>query len=743
MAAIADFGGSVSAEAGQYVLLDMNAAITGADALLSIRVSLAGFDGMAIDDYLAVTSGGRIRVDVSSDQPQIFYDEQLIGHIGSDGAGGNELSLHFDGYGPAVTNESVTAVLRAIAYRNNSSAIPTAEKRTIKVELEYGSSNDPIVVAATKNVLVRPDSAIVLTSGSDTIAGTAGDDVFVIDSSTVLAGLDLTGGPGDDALHVVGGSLFQLLSSNVSRFWGIESLHGSADEDEFEIGSEHFLALSEIDGGGEEQDDTLYLSGNYFDFRNKTITGFEEIIFASGNARIVVNDKAVTQFFAAMEPVTLHLIGGTFTDAERAALLTRNITALDDEDNLINDPLEVVGLDGERVGVTAGATVLLDQDQNFEMVDDGLIHKLRVGMAQASSDDLLGIRANNGISLSHGVQQGSRVTVGDSEIGTINIATSGLIEILFNGNATAVQVQKLIRALTYTRTGPANAPFTERDILVSITDDGNHTELSTVTIFGTASGNRAPTDVKFNGHTTVSVPENTAFAAALSATDPDGDPVSFAFDASAAGGGNAGGMFVIDDATKQLKLAPGKILDFETARSHTVYIKASDGNTFSASQALTINITDMDETPPNLVLVGTSRADRLMGGDGNDRLSGGLGKDVLTGGQGKDIFVFDTKPNTKTNLDTVTDFSVADDTIWLDNKYLKKLGKGSAAKPGKLNKKVFKVADKAKDGNDYLVYNKKTGVLSYDEDGSGAKAAVQIAKLSKGLKLTADDFFVI
>jgi Ca2+-binding RTX toxin-like protein len=142
------------------------------------------------------------------------------------------------------------------------------------------------------------------------------------------------------------------------------------------------------------------------------------------------------------------------------------------------------------------------------------------------------------------------------------------------------------------------------------------------------------------------------------------------------------------------------------------------------------------------MIKGLAKNDVLSGGNGNDQLWGGTGKDVLTGNAGNDVFVFDAAP-TKANVDQITDFSVADDTIWLDNKYLKKLGKGSAAKPGKLNKKVFKVADKAKDGNDYLVYNKKTGVLSYDEDGSGAKAAVQIAKLSKGLKLTADDFFVI
>ena len=116
---------------------------------------------------------------------------------------------------------------------------------------------------------------------------------------------------------------------------------------------------------------------------------------------------------------------------------------------------------------------------------------------------------------------------------------------------------------------------------------------------------------------------------------------------------------------------------------------------------------------------------------------------MLTGGAGQDVFVFDTKPNRKTNLDTIRDFSVKDDSIWLDNKVFKKLGKGSAAKPGKLDKKFLKIGDKAWDKDDHLVYDRKKGILSYDADGSGAGKAVEIAKLAKNLKLTHKDFFVI
>ncbi len=74
---------------------------------------------------------------------------------------------------------------------------------------------------------------------------------------------------------------------------------------------------------------------------------------------------------------------------------------------------------------------------------------------------------------------------------------------------------------------------------------------------------------------------------------------------------------------------------------------------------------------------------------------------------------------------------------------MSKLGKkGSEIKPVKVNKKFFSL-DKAKDKNDYLVYVKKTGKLLYDADGSGSKAAIEIATLSKKLKMTYNAFFVV
>jgi Ca2+-binding RTX toxin-like protein len=142
--------------------------------------------------------------------------------------------------------------------------------------------------------------------------------------------------------------------------------------------------------------------------------------------------------------------------------------------------------------------------------------------------------------------------------------------------------------------------------------------------------------------------------------------------------------------------------------------------------------------------IGTRFNDRLKGAAGDDRLEGAGGKDTLTGDGGKDVFVFDTTLSKRTNLDKIVDFKVRDDSIWLDNAIFTKLGtSGSDARPAQLKRGYFTTGDKAKDGNDYIVYDKAKGVLYYDADGSGAGKQVEIATLSKNLPMTYRDFFVI
>jgi Ca2+-binding RTX toxin-like protein len=216
---------------------------------------------------------------------------------------------------------------------------------------------------------------------------------------------------------------------------------------------------------------------------------------------------------------------------------------------------------------------------------------------------------------------------------------------------------------------------------------------------------------------------------------------------------SAAGRFTLD-TTGVLKVANGTRLDYEQAASHTIKIRVKDAAGATFEKSLTVDVTDIAAenvtgTATADVLKGGSGKDTFKGGAGSDMLYGGSGNDKLWGDKGKDVFVFDTMLGTsstdrKVNFDTIKDFSVRDDSIYLDNMIFKKLGSGTPSNPKQLSKAFFTIGDKAKDKNDYIVYNDKTGVLSYDADGSGRGKAIEIAQLSKKLTtMTNKDFFVI
>jgi Ca2+-binding RTX toxin-like protein len=149
-------------------------------------------------------------------------------------------------------------------------------------------------------------------------------------------------------------------------------------------------------------------------------------------------------------------------------------------------------------------------------------------------------------------------------------------------------------------------------------------------------------------------------------------------------------------------------------------------------------------TIKNLSLTGTKAKDQLIGGKGNDTFFGKLGNDMLIGSDGRDLFVFDTKPDARKNLDWITDFTVGQDRIGLDGAVFKALPKkGSLAAPAGLKKGAFFMGKEAKAADDRIVYDAKKGALFYDADGKGGADQIQIAKLAKGLKLSAQDFFVV
>ncbi len=109
--------------------------------------------------------------------------------------------------------------------------------------------------------------------------------------------------------------------------------------------------------------------------------------------------------------------------------------------------------------------------------------------------------------------------------------------------------------------------------------------------------------------------------------------------------------------------------------------------------------------------------------------------DTLTGFGGSDTFRFTTALGAS-NVDTLTDFNVAADTIHLENAVFTGLPTGALAAD------AFHTGAAAADAEDRIVYNKTTGALIFDANGNALGGAVQFAKLTAGLAMTNADFFV-
>ena len=137
-------------------------------------------------------------------------------------------------------------------------------------------------------------------------------------------------------------------------------------------------------------------------------------------------------------------------------------------------------------------------------------------------------------------------------------------------------------------------------------------------------------------------------------------------------------------------------------------------------------------------LKGGGGDDTLRGGGGDDRLAGGNGNDTLDGAAGLDQFLFDTALNGSTNHDRILNFSVADDTITLDNDIFTDLGA-----PGALDSAAFFTGSAAQNPEDRIIYNSATGNIYYDADGNGAGDQVLFAHVAAGTALTSADFLIV
>ncbi|ELS25538.1 putative outer membrane adhesin like protein [Metapseudomonas furukawaii] len=118
----------------------------------------------------------------------------------------------------------------------------------------------------------------------------------------------------------------------------------------------------------------------------------------------------------------------------------------------------------------------------------------------------------------------------------------------------------------------------------------------TVEVVGT---NEAPNIVDATVSMNENVPANTLVfdvndSFSGSDLDVEGQAITYSIT-----GGNGTGIFVIDPGTGVISIAPGKSLDYETARQHVLTVTASDGSLVDTAQ-ITVNVSNLPDTPPSV-----------------------------------------------------------------------------------------------------------------------------------------------
>ncbi|MEH1859225.1 MAG: choice-of-anchor D domain-containing protein [Nostoc sp.] len=194
-----------------------------------------------------------------------------------------------------------------------------------------------------------------------------------------------------------------------------------------------------------------------------------------------------------------------------------------------------------------------------------------------------------------------------------------------------------------------------------------------------------------------------------------------------------------------------KSFDVINANSTQTYI--STANTVTFLNDLNNNISGFYSSNDvingqggNDTIDGSGGDDLLRGGTGNDLLIGGQGNDTLVGGTGADSFLYDTNSIFNTavvGIDTIADFNHSQgDKIVLDKTTFSAIT--SDVGTGFSNASDFQITTLGALSNAVIVYDRMTGQLFYNQNGSAAGfgSGGQFAQLTGAPSLTASDFII-
>ena len=168
----------------------------------------------------------------------------------------------------------------------------------------------------------------------------------------------------------------------------------------------------------------------------------------------------------------------------------------------------------------------------------------------------------------------------------------------------------------------------------------------------------------------------------------------------------------------------------------TIWKSGNSATTQTVNTLTDLNWAMVDGVETGDLLTGGAGNNTLQGTVNADLILGGAGADVLTGGLGADLFRY---INGTQGNDVITDFLAGTDHLQLVSSGFGGLALGALG-AGNLVSGAAPVANLA---SAQFLYNTTSGQVSFDADGTGAGAAVNLVTLVGSPPVTAADFLLV
>jgi len=316
----------------------------------------------------------------------------------------------------------------------------------------------------------------------------------------------------------------------------------------------------------------------------------------------------------ASDPVSIRILARDPSGATFARDFV--LTVGDEVESLIE--LEPNVADPERLAYTVGSEVAIDMSADFIPEEFAFNNStLNVGIVEGGTGgDVISILSAGDINYNPTSSESGEVSYKGTVIGTVQrLNRRQALQITFNGSATEDALDAVLQQVSFQASAVDSGLREVEFVFADATGELSDREVRGITV-NPVTTNSPPTanDATFN------VDENSingTNVGTVSATDPDGDALSYSITAgNTSPDGDGDPAFAINATTGQITVNDSGDLDFETTPTFnlTVEVQETGGAMQSDTATITINLNDLAESMPPVVNLPGAAVNYTSGG---------------------------------------------------------------------------------------------------------------------------------